>query len=332
MEVTTAMRGQVCRALSVVLVLCFVVSSLAACETKTDVIRIGITQITTHPGLDAVREGFLAGMEELGYEEGVNVEYIYKNPLGQMNQAQLIAQEFVNADVDIMVPISTPSSLACAKASSTIPIVFGAITDPLGAGLVNSLEEPGKNVTGVSDVWPYEKQIDLLLKVVPTVKRIGMVFNPGETNSVYAMTIIRDIIDKKNLTLVEVSVSSTNEVRTAAQSLIGRVDALYIAADNTVVEAMESVVKVAQESKLPLLVGDTASVERGGLLTYGTNYFEVGKATAVLVDRIIKGEDPAKIPVAREIKADLYINLKTARDIGVTFPADLVSQAAKAIE
>jgi len=292
-------------------------------------LTIGITQIISHPGIDAVREGFLDGMKAAGYTKEAGTKYDFQNAQGDMSNAQKIAQKFVSDQVDLIFAISTPSTQAAAKATKTIPIVFGAVTDPVSAGVVRSIRSPGGNVTGVSDVWPYKDQIALLLKISPDVKRLGVVYNPGESNSAFAMERIKQACKELGLKLVTAPVSGTGEVYAVAKSLVGRVDAFYSSADNTVISAVESLVKVAQEARIPCIAGESDSVQRGALATLGTNYYEVGRSSAKLATKVLGGIDPGLIPVVEETKTDLYINLKAAKAMGVSVPQDLVKKAKK---
>lgn len=303
-----------------------------SCDRKPGVFQIGITQITSHPGIDAIHDGFVDGMTEAGYVDGENVKYDFQNAQGEMSNAQKIAQKFVGDKVDLIFSISTPSSQAVAKATKTIPIIFGAVTDPISAGLVSSVEKPGGNITGTSDVWPYKDQIALLLKIDPDVKKLGVVYNPGESNSAFAMGLIEQACKELGLELITASVSGTAEVYNAARSLVGRVDALYSSADNTVISAIESLIKTAQTAKIPCIAGESDSVERGALATWGTNYYEIGKESAKLAVRVLKGENPGDIPVIRETNTDLYINMKAAEAMGVSIPEDLVSKAKQIYE
>lgn len=293
--------------------------------------RIGITQIATHPGIDAVRQGFLDRMKGLGYTEGRNVAYDQQNAQGQMPVAQTIAQKFVADKVNLIFSISTPSSQAAAKATrgTNIPVVFGAVTDPVSAGLVQSLEKPGGNVTGTSDVWPVEQQIDLLLRVAPNVKRLGIVYNPGESNAEFNVKMAEGIAQKMGLQVVKVSVANTGEVFTATQSLVGRCDAIYAPADNTIISAMDAVVRVAENNKIPLLVGDAPSIATGGFGTIGDDYYDIGKASADIADRVLKGAKPGDIPVALPTSFEYVFNLKSAEKMGITIPREPLSKAKK---
>jgi len=301
-------------------------------KDKAPKYKIGITQIATHPGIDLVRKGFMDGMKEQGFEEGKNVTYDFQNAQGQMPVAQTIAQKFVSDQVDLIFVITTPSAQAVVKASqgTGIPVVFGAVTDPVSAGIVKNMKRPGGNVTGTSDILPVKEQFELLLAVAPNVKKIGVVFNPGESNSKFMMGVIEEIAHSLSLEILKVPVSNTNEVQQAAQSLVGRCDALYSGASNTVESAIQALVKVSESNHLPLLVAASSSVEKGGFGSIGNDYFDVGKESARLAAEILlKGKKPGELPVARATRFEYYFNLKSANASGVVIPEDLLKKAAK---
>ena len=257
------------------------------CQNKNDpqnpkVFKVGIVQLMTNPGIDAIREGFLAEMGKLGYKEGQNIKYSQENSQGDNNVALGIAKKFVNDKVNLVFAITTPTAQICANElkGTNIPLVFGAVTDPVSAGLVNSLEKPGVNITGTSDKWPTSAQFDLLLQLLPRVKRIGVVYNPGEANSEANIKEVEKVCLSKNLKLIKVPVSNTSEVYSAAQSLVGKIDAFYVSADNTVITAMDAVIKVSEKNKIPLLPGVSSNVEQGGFGTLGPDYFDIGAESA----------------------------------------------------
>lgn len=285
----------------------------------------------TNPGIDAIKEGFINEMTILGYKDNVNIKYSFGNSQGDNSVAQSIAKKFINDKCDIIFAITTPTAQICAKEikGTKIPLVFGAVTDPVSAGLVNSLDRPGGNITGTSDKWPTSAQFDLLLQLVPSIKRIGVIYNPGETNSEFNMKEIEQVCKNKNLQLIKVSVSNTNEVYAAAKSLVGRIDAFYVSADNTVITAMDAIVKVSEKYRIPLLPGVSSNIEQGGFGTLGPNYFDIGVETAKIVDRIIKGEKPSMIPVTTAKKNEYFFNLNSAKKTGVVIPEYLLKKASK---
>ena len=311
------------------------VNMLLSCSPKEEhTIRIGVTQIATHPGIDAIRQGFIDKMAELGYQADSNAVFDQTNAQGDMAVAQSIAQKYVQDKCDLIFAISTPSSQTCAQAikGTSIPLVFGAVTDPVGAGLVNSMDKPGNNITGTSDKWPVAAQFDLLLELVPGVKKIGLVHNPGEANSEGNVREVESVCNEKNLKLVKVSVSNTNEVFGAAQSLVGRCDAFYVPADNIVIAAMESMVKISEENKIPLLPGVSSNVEQGGFGTLGPDYYDIGAASAELAYRVLSGEKAGDLPVATAERFEYFFNKRSAKATGVEIPAEMLEKAAAVYE
>ncbi len=320
--------------ITIVLSSVFLTIFFFACPGTQDskkLIRIGVSQLMTNPGIDAIRDGFLDEMKKLGYKEGENIEYLKENSQGDNSVAQSIAKKLVHGKCDLIFAITTPTAQVCAQEikDTKIPLVFGAVTDPITAKLVNSLEKPGGNITGTSDKWPTASQFDLLIKLVPSVKRIGVVYNPGETNSEANIKEVEKVCSDKSLSLIKVSVSNTNEVYAAAQSLVGKIDAFYVSADNTVITAMDAIVKVSEKNKIPLLPGVSSNVEQGGFGTLGPNYFDIGVESARIVDRILKGSSPSDIPVSTAKNFDYFFNLKSAKATNVIIPDSLLKLAVK---
>lgn len=293
---------------------------------------VGIVQVASHPLLDAVREGFVGRLSELGYKDGDNVHYDVQNAQGEMTNAQTIVQKFVSEQVSLIFPIGTSPSQAAAKATRDIPIVFGAVTDPVSAGLVKDPQHPGWNITGVSDLSPFKAQLELLKKVAPTVKVVGMVYNPGEANSAFGVAATRKAAEGLGMTVKTASITSTSEVSSAAQSIADQVDAFYSGTDNTVVSALEALIKVAEARKKPLLAADPDSVQRGALITLGVDYKQVGIDSANLADKILKGASPGSLPVVYAPGTVLAVNKAAAASEGVTIPPDLLQKATKVFD
>lgn len=294
--------------------------------------KVAVTAIVEHPSLDAVRDGVRDGLEEAGYKVGDNLEFIYESAQGNPATAAQIAREFAGSSPDVIVPIATPSAQAAAAATRTIPIVFSAVTDPVAAGLVKSNEVPGANVTGVSDLTPVADHVALIKEIVPDVKAIGFVYNPGEANSVVLLEMFKKAAEAEGLTVVEAMANKTADVQNAARSLVGKVQAMYVPTDNTVVSAFEALVGVADENDLPLISGDTDSVGRGAIAAVGFDYYQVGRQTADVVLRVLKGENPGEIPVTFASGSDLVVNKKAAEAQGVTLPDSVLQRANKVIE
>ncbi|MBO8141927.1 MAG: ABC transporter substrate-binding protein [Firmicutes bacterium] len=306
------------------------VSPAAAVQAQP--LRIGITQIVEHPALDASRQGFIDRLAELGYEPGVDVIYDIQSAQGDLGTANTIAQKFAADRVDLVLAIATPTAQAVANVIKDIPILITAVTDPVAAELVESIERPGTNVTGTSDLTPVRMQLELLKRLVPSARRVGIIYNAGEVNSVVQVNLAKEAARDLGFSLVEATAANSSEVLQAAQSLQGRVDAIYVPTDNTVVSAIESVVLVAERARLPLIAGEELSVENGALATIGIDYYQLGRQTADIAYRVLQGEDPAEIPIEYLDEMSIVINLRAAERMGVEVPASIVEQAARVIE
>lgn len=289
---------------------------------------MGTTQIVKHPSLDAALEGFKAALDEAG----LKVEYQDKNANNDQSVNQTIAQDLVNGDVDLIFANSTPSAQAVAALTQDIPIVFTSVTDAVGAQLISSMEAPGGNVTGTVDLHPdtIKNTVDFLAKELGA-KKVGTVYNTGEQNSVTQVEQVKEALEAAGIELVEAAVSTSAEVKQATESLIGKVDSLYIITDNTVVSALESVIDVANANELPMMVGELDSVERGGLGAFGFSYYDIGfeagqKAVEILKDGKKAGDIPASFPA----NLKLTINEKTLETLGLelkeSWNAELVGQ------
>lgn len=296
-------------------------------ETKT----VAITQIVEHPALDAVHQGVKDELAERGYNEGDNLELMHESAQGNSAIASQIARKFVGDQPDVIVAIATPSAQTAAAATRNIPVVFSAVTDPVAAKLVKSLEAPGANITGVSDMLPLDRHLDMVLRVVPDAKTVGTVYNPGEANAVALVELLEERLEARGLKLEKAAATKTSEVLGAARSLSDKVDAIYLTTDNTVISAAEAVISVGERAKIPVFAADTATVERGAVAAMGFNYYDLGRQTGAMVARILEGAAPADIPVETVEKLELFVNPAAAERMGVTLDDDLISEAAKVI-
>ncbi len=306
--------------------------SLVAPGVGAEPLRIGITQIVEHPSLDANRQGVIDRLTELGYRDGQEVVYDVQIAQGNPATANLIAKKFVGDKVDLIVAIATPTAVAAAKATREIPIVISAVTDPVGAKLVESLERPGGNVTGTNDMSPVKAQLELLKEIAPKAKRIGIVYNAGEPNSVTLIDVSKTAAADLGYQVEEATVANSAGVMAAAKSLVGRADAVYVFTDNTVVSALEAVVRVCQDNDLPFITADTDSVARGSIASLAIDYYKLGRQTGEMVARILKGADPATMPVETLREFELHVNTAAARAMGVNLPPAFVERATKTYE
>ncbi|ALJ34908.1 ABC transporter substrate-binding protein [Azospirillum brasilense] len=302
-------------------------SAAAFAQTKT----VAITAIVEHPALDATRDGVIEALKAAGYTPGDTLKVEYQSAQGNPATAAQIARQFAGARPDVIVPISTPSAQAVVASTRDIPVVFTAVTDPVGAQLVRSLDKPGANVTGVSDMAPVAEHVALIREIVPSVKRLGVLYNAGEPNSVSLVKALKAEAQKAGLTVVEATATKSADAQPAARSLVGKADAIYVPLDNTVVSALESVVAVGQQAKLPVFSADTDSVARGTVASIGFDYRQVGRQTGEAVVRILKGEKPGDVPVTFAKGTDLFVNPKSAAAMGVTIPEAVIQRATKVV-
>lgn len=293
---------------------------------------VAITQIVEHPALDAVYQGVKDELAERGFKEGENLTVMHESAQGNAAIASQIARKFIGEQPDVIVAIATPSAQTVAAAARNIPVIFSAVTDPVGAKLVPNLEAPGANISGVSDMLPLDKHLDMLLRVVPDAKRIGTVYNPGEANAVALVNLLEERLKARGLTLEKAAATKTSEVLGAARSLVGEVDAIYLTTDNTVISAAEAVIAVGERADIPVFAADTATVERGAVAALGFDYYDHGRQTGVMVARVLNGENPGEMAVETMEKLDLFVNPAAAERMGITLSDELIAEAEKVID
>ena len=294
--------------------------------------KIGISQYVEHPALDSAREGFIDGLKEAGFEEGKNILIEIENAQADFATALSIANKFVSDKMDLILAIATPSAQSAAKVTKEIPIVITAVTDPVAAELVKSLENPGTNVTGTTDMNPIKEQLALLKEILHEAKEVGILYNASEANSVVQVEIAKNAAQELGLNIVEDTVSNTSEVNQVAQSIAPRVDAFYIPTDNTVASAIGAVVKVCIDEKIPIIGSERGHVEGGALATLGIDYYLLGKQSGAIAARILNGEDPASIPIEGSKDLKLTINKGTAEALGINIPNSVMERVDEVIE
>lgn len=282
---------------------------------ETEKYKIGVTQIVEHPSLNAAFDGFQKAIEDAGLE----VEYDIQNAQNDNSANTTIANNLASSGVDLIFANSTPSAQAAASVTQEIPIIFTSVTDAVSAELVASNESPGGNVTGTIDNHPEAIPNTMKFLKEAGVKNVGMVFNSGEQNSRAQVDAVKELLKDMDMSVKEASVATSADVKQATESLIGKVDAFYIITDNTVVSALESVVSVANDNKLPVMVGEFDSVKRGGLAAYGFEYYDIGYEAGQMAVKVLKGEsEPATLPVQIPQNLKLIMNKDTADSIGLT--------------
>lgn len=287
-------------------------------------IKIGVIQLVEHPALDASYKGFVDGLSEAGFIDGENISIDYQNAQNEQANCVTIANKLVNDKDDLIFAIATPAAQAVANLTKDIPILVSAVTDPESAKLVKSNAKPDTNVSGTSDLTPVAAQIKLLKQIVPEAKKVGLMFCSSEQNSIFQIEMAKKACEREGLSFIEASVSNSNEIQQVTQSLVGKVDAIYIPTDNMLAAGMANVAMVANQNKIPTIVGEDGMVKSGGLCTYGLNYYELGKQTAKMAVDILKnGAKPQDMPIQYLEKCDFSKNAETEKVLGLTLPETL---------
>lgn len=310
------------------------ICGLAAQSVSAQTYTISVNQFVEHPALDAVLKGF----QDYLKDNNIEVDYNVHNAQANMGTATQIAQQMIGENPDLLMAIATPSAQAVAQANAKAPenmkrpYLFTAVTDPVAAGLVKDIEHPGGLTTGVSDLLPLDKHIEMVTTYMPNLKKLGILYNAGEANSKANVAGIKELGEKMGFEVVEATAAKTADVYQAAKSLIGKVDAVFIPTDNTIISALESVLKIGIQNKLPIFCADTDSVERGAIAAMGFDYYKHGYQTGAVAQRILGGEKPADIPVEFQKDLQLHINKKASAQMGVTPPEALLQKATKIYE
>lgn len=304
---------------------------ISAHNVMAETYVISVNQFVEHPALDAV----LKGLQDYLKDNGIETEFKVHNAQANMGTATQIGQQMIGEKADLLVAIATPSAQATAQALSKAPsdmkrpFLFTAVTDPVAAGLVKALDEPSEYITGVSDLLPLDKHLEMVMTYKPDIKRLGVLYNAGEANSKATVATLKEMSAKMGFKVVEATAAKTADVYTAAKSLVGRCDAVFIPTDNTIVSALESVLKVGTQNKLPIFAADVDSVERGAVAAMGFDYYKHGYQTGAMARKILEGTSPAQLPVESQDELQLQINLKAATAMGAEPPKVLVDRATK---
>lgn len=310
------------------LILVMAVGLLSACGKK-GAFKIGVNQLVPHAALDASYDGFIDALKDEGYIDGEKIVIDYQNAQNDQTTLNTIATKHVNDGCDLILAISTPSALATLNATKDIPILVTAVTDPADSGLVESNEAPGGNLSGTSDLTPVKLQIELIKKLIPTAETIGVLYSSSESNSKIQVEMAIEAAEELNLKVVEATVSSTNDIEQVVQSLVGRVDVIYAPTDNTIASGMPTVAMVANPNGIPIICGEEGMVSKGGLATYGIDYYKLGWMTGKQAIKIIKGEaSTATMPIEYlpDEEFSLTINEEVADQLGIEIPQDLINQ------
>ncbi|MFR2526174.1 MAG: ABC transporter substrate-binding protein [Clostridium paraputrificum] len=298
-------------------------------EKETSKKKVGIIQLIQHDALDQANKGFIDGLAEKGYKDGENIEIEQQNASGKQDTAQQIAGQFVSAKKDLIFAIATPTAQACYNATKDIPIVFSAVTDPVKDGLAKDLKSSGCNTTGTSDMANIDEQLALLKEVLPDAKTLGVVYTTSETNSVNQVNELETLASKYKLTIKKIGVANINEINQVLSNSMGDIDVLYAPTDNNVAASYELVAQIALKANKPVMGAEPAVVEKGGLISKGIDYYELGKMAGYKAAEILDGKNPQDIEIETMKELAITVNTDAAKKLGITIPQNILDSAKK---
>ncbi|NOW85452.1 putative ABC transport system substrate-binding protein [Clostridium beijerinckii] len=291
--------------------------------------NIGVIQLVQHDALDASNKGFVDGLKEKGYEEGKNIKIEQQNAQGEQANAQTIAKQFTDAKKDLIFAIATPAVQAAYNSTKDIPIIFTAVTDPVKAEVAKDWKSSGTNVTGTSDKVPVDKQIELLKKLLPNAKTVGVIYNTSETNSVTQVDELKAAADKQGLAVKEIGVTNVNEINQNLASALGQIDVLYTPTDNTVASGYALVGKLCLDKNVPIIGAEEAVVTKGGLASIGIDYYKLGKEAGYKAAEVLDGKKPSDVEISTLSDMSFTINTDVVKKLNITLPADIESNCKK---
>lgn len=299
---------------------------------STEKVKIGVLQFVTHDSLDEIYKGIKAGLEEGGYTTTENLSIDFMNAEGDQSQVQTMSKKLVDNGNELLIGIATPAAQGLANATAELPIIMGAVTDPVGANLVTDLKNPGGNITGVSDQTPVADTVSLIKEITPDAKTIGVLYSSNEDNSIIQVAEFKAAAEEAGYTVLEYAVASSNELASTVEVASSKVDALFTPVDNTVASAFSTVVSVANKSKTPIFTSVEDMVEGGGIASVTLSQYDLGVATGKMTAKILDGANPADIPVQIFNEGTVVVNQKVAKELGITLSDDVINQASKVIE
>lgn len=315
-----------------VLIVGFFTSERPAANNEEEVVEeekliVGLLQTTSHPSLDEIREGTIQGLEENGYADGEEVEINFLNAQGDQNLMNTMANNLVNEGADILIGIGTPASQALQNASSEIPVIMAAVSDPIGSGLVESEENPGGNVTGVKNQAPVEEQLALMKEILPEAETVGLIYSSGEDNAQAEGSRAEAAIEEMGMEAVTYKVPSTNEIQQTVATVAQEVDVIYLPTDNTIASAFDVVVSEADRFDMPLIPTVDLMIAQGGLATVGISQVQLGVDSGRMAAEVLDGRDPADFPVFVVEGGTQLINIEKAEALGITIPEEVLNES-----
>lgn len=301
-------------------------------STSTEKVKIGVLQFVTHDSLDEIYKGIKAGLEEGGYTTTDNLEIDFMNAEGDQSQVQTMSKKLVDNGNELLIGIATPAAQGLANATTELPIIMGAVTDPVGANLVTDLKKPGGNITGISDQTPVEDAVSLIKEITPDAKTIGVLYSSNEDNSKIQVAEFKAAAEEAGYTVLEYAVASSNEIAATVEVASSKADVLFTPVDNTVASAFSTVVSVANKTKTPIFTSVEDMVKGGGIASVTLSQYDLGVATGKMAAKILDGANPEDTPVQIFNEGTVVVNQKVAKELGITLSDDVISKASKVIE
>ena len=309
----------------------FVSQKQDSSTSEDKVVKIGILQFVTHDALDEIERGIEDGLADAGYE-GSNVELTVLNAEADQSKIQTMSKKLVDDGNDVVIGIATPAAQGLASATSDIPVIMGAISDPVGAKLMKNLDKPEGNVTGLSNHVPHAQTVELIQTITPDAKTIGVLYASSEDNSVSQVKEFTQYAEEAGLTVVEYAVPSTNEITTTMSVMTGKVDAIFVPQDNTIASAFPTVVTAANAAKIPVYSSVDTMVKQGSIASVAQSQYDLGLETAKIAVKILAGKMVSEVPVKVVDTGVPTVNLKAAKELGITIPDSLLEEADIAVE
>ncbi|HEM3682824.1 TPA: ABC transporter substrate-binding protein [Streptococcus suis] len=301
-------------------------------SASSEKVKIGVLQFVTHDSLDEIYKGIKAGLEEGGYSTTDNLEIDFMNAEADQSQVQTMSKKLVDNGNELLIGIATPAAQGLANATTELPIIMGAVTDPVGANLVTDLKNPGGNITGVSDQTPVADAVSLIKEITPDAKTIGVLYSSNEDNSKIQVEEFKAAAEEAGYTVLEYAVASSNELASTVEVATSKADVLFTPVDNTVASAFSTVVSVANKTKTPIFTSVEDMVEGGGVASVTLSQYDLGVATGKMAAKILDGANPADTPVQIFNEGTIVVNQKVAKELGITLSDDVINQASKVIE
>ncbi|SIO33590.1 ABC transporter substrate binding protein [Salinivibrio sp. ES.052] len=301
-------------------------------SAMADTATVAVSQIVEHPALDAVRNGLADGLKAKGYTQGENLDFKYQTAQGNPAIAVQIARQYVGEQPDVLVGIATPSAQALAAATRSIPVIFTAVTDPIGAKLVKDMKAPVGNVTGLSDLSPVSQHVALAKELLPNITSIGVVYNPGEANAVTLVELLKEAAKQHGIKVIEGTALKSADVQSAAQVVATQSDVIYAPTDNTVASAIDGLVAAANSADTPVIGGSPSYIPNGAVVALGFDYYSVGVQTADYVAAVLEGKPVSSLPAKVAEGSDLAVNRAAAKKLGLEVPASILDRASRIVD